>query len=212
MSEANDRTAWEREYPARDDLFSVMRAVSDARAGGPPGPAGEEAITRAQISAAFHVERLARAFMSGRQFTGVQRDKRGVVVVDAHDARTVAEAWRLRPPTPEAQAWIDRALGALRQCFARGMAVLVWDRPGYDDVTPEFLALLDFASSPEACPVVLAWDPTYHGESDAPPAAARAPRPGPPPSAVPWWPYVLLALLLAWALSRYVSCAPAPPA
>jgi hypothetical protein len=178
MTAPPDAPDWSAEYPFRDELGEILAVVSAAqgRRGWPEGVTREEAIARAQISGAFRIERLARLFMAGRQFTGVQLDKRGVLVDDAFTARTVADAWRLVPRTPEAQRWIDRAAGCLRQCFEHGMVVLEWDRPGYDDVTKLFFPLLGFASDPSVTPVELRWEPAYLGEPPPDPAVVARVR------------------------------------
>lgn len=155
---------WELDYPHRDDLFDVRRWTSLD-------------VTRAQISAAFLLEKLARAYMGGRQMTGVQTHKRFVLVDDIETVRVIHAAFAASTPTPEAQTWIDRALGCLRLCFTHGMAVLMWDRPGYDDITGDFKSLLTFASDPNHTPVELAWEPTYLGDRLDLPSTHTAPKP-----------------------------------
>jgi hypothetical protein len=59
---------------------------------------------------------------------------------------------------------VDRAVGCWRQCLARGVRVMEWDRPGYDEVTRAFQGLLSYASDPSVTPVVLAWEAEYRGE------------------------------------------------
>lgn len=152
---------WEHDYPHRDDLLAIDAtcAASEGRRPWPPDTPPEEALRRAQISAAFVIEKLARDFMAGKQFTGVQTHTRGVVVDQARTARVVADAWSQGPRPPDVQAFVDRAVGCLRQGFEHDLVVLEWDRPGYDDVTRSFRRLLSFASDPHHTPVVLTWQP-----------------------------------------------------
>jgi hypothetical protein len=169
---------WELDYPHREDLFDVRLACTALHADPPPRGAERDArIARAQISVAYQLEKIARGYMGGKQFTGVQLQKRGVLVSDAFTAASTAAAFDAGPRTPEVQAWVDRAVGCLRQCFDHDLVVLEWDRPGYDDVTRSFQRLLSYASNPDVTPVVLPWEPAYLGEPEpdmAPEAIARA--------------------------------------
>lgn len=164
---STDDRLWESDYPHRDDPADIGRLMREEPVD----------VTRVQIAAAFQVERRARAFMGGRQMTGVQTSKRHVLVDDDYVARTLLRAFQVAAPSEEAQKWMDRALGCLRQCFARGMVVLMWDRPGYDDVTPAFQALLAFASDPTHTPLELAWEPTYLGDRPPVPHNYKPPKP-----------------------------------
>lgn len=219
MADAEAELAeWEREYPYRDELWVARYPLLEGRTGAralPPGVSTDEALPRAQIAAAYRLEQLARAVMAGRQFTGIARYPRHTLVDNASTAADIAAIWAAEPRTADAQAFIDRALGCWHQCRARGVIVLQWDRPGYDDVTTEFDRLFDFASEPHHTPVVLAWEEAYLGE----------PRRGPPvpppryprlPSALrfAWyaaWPVGIL-LFTVWGLPRVHGDVTPPPA
>jgi hypothetical protein len=154
---------WEADYPHRDALVDVRRWTSLE-------------VTRAQISAAFLIERLARAYMGGRQRTGVLTPKRSVLVDDIETVRVTHAAFAAAPPTPEAQAFIDRALGCLRQCFAHGMVVYAWEHRDYTGITDSFKSLLSFASDPNHTPLELAWEPTYLGDRPPLPPNFKPPK------------------------------------
>jgi hypothetical protein len=163
---------WELDYPHREELWEARYPLLKAYRGEAPLPAGETAeqvLARAQISGAYHVEFLARSVMAGQQFTGVQTHKRHVLVDQSSTAWDLRQIWDAGPRTLEVQAFVDRAVGCLRQVFAQGVVVLEWDKPGYDDVTRSFKELLVYASDPEVTPVVLEWDLVYHGEPPLPP-------------------------------------------
>jgi hypothetical protein len=133
----------------------------------PDGDTVEQVYTRSQISAAYHLERISRAFMSGHQVTGLLGDKRRRIVDSSATASYTRQLWNVQPRSPVVQALVDRAVGCWRQCVERDIQVFEYDRPGYDEVTKSFTPLLDYASDPRVTPVVLEWDPEYHGESRA---------------------------------------------
>ncbi len=165
---------WELDYPHRKTLWKAHWPLIPANRPQPLLPNGdtlEQVYARSQISAAWFVERLARDFMAGRQPTGILGERRLRVVADAYAATMIRQIWDVQPRSPRVQALVDRSVGCLRQCFERGMQVMQYDRPGYDEVTRAFVPLLDYASDPSVTPVVLDWDPNYHGvrpEYDAP--------------------------------------------
>jgi hypothetical protein len=159
---------WEYDYPHRLPMWQVEwplrpnnRPSSDE--GGDWAP--EQVYRRAQISAAYQVERLARAFMRGEQITGILAEPRHRMVDAASTPQICCRIWAAQARTPEVQALVDRAVGCWRQCVERGVTVFEYDRPGYDEVTKSFEPLLRYASDASVTPVVLEWDPTYHGEA-----------------------------------------------
>jgi hypothetical protein len=175
---------------------------------------------RAQISAAYRVECLARAFMRGEQITGMLEEKRLRMVDAASTPRICCRIWDVQPRTPEVQALVDRAVGCWRQCVERGATVFEYDRPGYDEVTTYFQPLLRYASDPSVTPVVLEWDPTYHGESvflrqdpedgepppDTAPASALSPLPA-PERGRGWLLYVIVVVgILVALLGALAAC------
>jgi hypothetical protein len=173
----------ELDYPTRLPMWRAYWPLIPANRPRPPFPNGdtvERVYARSQISAAWFVERLARDFMAGRQPTGMLGEPRLRVVAAASTAREICQIWNVQPRSPEVQALVDRAVGCLRQCFARDMRVFEYDRPGYDEVTRFFLPLLQYASDPSVTPVVLDWDPDYHGvrpDYDAPVDEGEVPPP-----------------------------------
>jgi len=184
---------WQDAYPFRDDLWVALRRLETHP--------GKDAIARGQISAAYAVEGLAREFMAGRQFTGILLTRRHAVVDNASRARDVRALWSAGAPGTEAQAFIDRAAGCLRQAFDATMHVYQWDRPGYDDITGEFRDLLQFASEGAGTPVLLSFEeertvPESEARADlavsSAPASRRWPRPQRLPAAA-----VLVCGLLA---------------
>ena len=216
---------WELDYPHRDTYWRVHwpNPTPQGVWSVPEGLSEAEAIRRAQVAAAHELERFARVIMGGHQFTGVQLSQRLVVVDDAARARDIAKVWRAAPRDAEVQALVDRAVGCLRQCLDRGVRVLEWDRPGYDDVTRSYRELDGFASDRSVTPVVLAWEPDFQGEPLLPRVASpgsRAPartvatklRAG----AARVLPWILLAAgvpLIAWrVLHRPSAPASGPPA
>lgn len=182
---------WERDYPYRLPIWRASWPLSpnnrpDPKAQGEASP--EQVYRRAQISAAYQLERIARSFMRGEQCTGILGDKRLRIVDHASTPRDMCRLWDVQPRTPEVQALVDRAVGCWRQCVERGVTVFEYDRPGYDEVTRSFQPLLRYASDPSVTPVVLEWDPEYHGESAISTDEAEAvdeDAPSPPPTGPP---------------------------
>ena len=194
---------WELDYPHREDLWEARYPLLKAYRGEAALPAGETAaqvLARAQISAAWHLEGLARAVFQGEQFTGVQTHKRRVLVDQSSTAWDIRQIWDAGPRSPEVQAFVDRAVGCWRQVCAQGVAVLEWDRPGYDDVTRSFDELLAYASDAAVTPVVLAWDADYHGEPPPPPDPTRTWTPTPPAPVWRWVEQRFVALYLGFVV------------
>jgi hypothetical protein len=57
----------------------------------------EQAYAHGQIMAAYWLERMARAFMGGRQCTGILMEKRLFIVEHASNALDIRRIWRSRP-------------------------------------------------------------------------------------------------------------------
>ncbi len=165
-----DLAPWELDYPHRLPMWKAHWPLIPANRPRPPLPNGDtvEAVyARSQVSAAYHLERNARAFMAGQQRTGMLGNKRQRIVGSAVMAIHTREIWDVQPRSPEVQALVDRAVGCWRQCVERGIQVFEYDRPGYDEVTTFFVPLLAYASDRSVTPVVLDWDTEYHGETSA---------------------------------------------
>ncbi len=144
-----------------------------ARAGDARPPPTADDVERAQVSAAYRVEELVRAWSGGTHHTGVIMSRRALVT-NASWANAVAEIWDAAPRSAATQPVVDRALMHLSRAFDDGLRCFEWDRPGYDEVTRSFTALLSRAArldddAVERIPFLPdAWDSPYAR------AAARA--------------------------------------
>lgn len=137
---------WELDYPFRDDLDAARAAVGR----------GAPAVERAQIAAAYQLERRARAAMAGRSGAITTIDGRRALRDTAASAYAIEAIWQAGRRTPEVQRWVDRAVGCLRQCFEHDVAV--WEPDGGRAVTHAFRPLLAYASDPRRTPVALVWE------------------------------------------------------